>query len=64
MYDDFVALLESQMSEEDDFDMASNLSEDCFGAFDDIFETYSFSEQVDALFPCGVSEENMLIIDD
>lgn len=61
--DKFTAMLESQMSEEDNFEMMNDLSQDCFGAFDDMFDTFSFAEQVDILFPCGVSDENMAILD-
>ena len=59
---EFLELLEAQMNEEDDLDLMVEISEDCFGAFDDIFDTYSFMEQVDALFPCGVDEDKMSIL--
>lgn len=58
----FIELLEAQMNEEDDLEMMVEMSEDCFGAFDDIFDTFSFAEQMDIIFPCGVDEENMAIL--
>ncbi|MBQ8130973.1 MAG: hypothetical protein IJ193_00615 [Bacilli bacterium] len=57
--DDFSSFLEDQMSQEDDFDTMFSLSEDGFGAFDNIFSTDSFNETMDNLFPCGVKEEYM-----
>ena len=62
--DKFSEFLENQMSEEDDFDTIVSVSEDCFGAFDDIFSTNSFNENMDELFPCGVNEEYMKIVDE
>ena len=60
--DKFSEFLENQMSEEDDFDTIVSVSEDCFGAFDDIFSTNSFNENMDELFPCGIDEEYMKIV--
>ena len=40
--DKFSAYLENQMSEEDDLDIMFSVSEDCFGAFDNIFSTDNF----------------------
>lgn len=58
----FLELLEAQMNEEDDLELMVEISEDCFGAFNDIFDTFSFAEQMDILFPCEVDEENMSIL--
>lgn len=60
--DKFSAYLENQMSEEDDLDIMFSVSEDCFGAFDNIFSTSSFNETMDELFPCGVKDEYMKIL--
>jgi hypothetical protein len=62
--DEFSAYLETQMTEEDDFDIMVSVSEDCFGAFDDMFSSNSFNETMDALFPCGVKDEYINIIFD
>lgn len=58
----FLELLEAQMNEEDDLELMVEMSEDCFGAFDNIFDTLSFNEQMDELFPCEVDEEKMSIL--
>lgn len=58
----FIELLEAQMNEEDDLDLMIEMSEDCFGAFDDIFDTSSFIEQIDMIFPRGVDDDNMSIL--
>ena len=60
--DEFSAYLETQMTEEDDFDIMVSVSEDCFGAFDDMFSSNSFNETMDNLFPCGVKDEYINII--
>jgi hypothetical protein len=52
------------MTEEDDFDIMVSVSEDCFGAFDDMFSSNSFNETMDNLFPCGVKDEYINIIFD
>ena len=62
--DKLSAFLEDQMSEEDDFETMLSVSEDCFGAFDDIFSTTSFNEAMDELFPCGVKDEYMKILEE
>ena len=62
--DEFSAYLETQMTEEDDFDIMVSVSEDCFGAFDDMFSSNSFNETMDNLFPCGVKDECINIIFD
>lgn len=62
--DEFSAYLETQMTEEDDFDIMVSVSEDCFGAFDDMFSSNSFNETMDDLFPCGVKDEYINIIFD
>jgi hypothetical protein len=62
--DEFSAYLETQMTEEDDFDIMVSVSEDCFGAFDDMFSSNSFNETMDNLFPCGVKDEYINIIFD
>lgn len=62
--DEFSAYLETQMTEEDDFDIMISVSEDCFGAFDDMFSSNSFNETMDNLFPCGVKDEYINIIFD
>ena len=62
--DNVSAYLEDQMSKEDDFETMLSVSEDCFGAFDDIFSTNSFNETMDELFPCGVSDEYMKILEE
>lgn len=59
---DYLELLEAQMNEEDDLEMMVELSEDCFGAFDNIFDTLSFNEQMDILFPCEVDEDKLSIL--
>lgn len=59
---EFLELLEAQMNEEDDLELTIEMSEDCFGAFDNIFDTLSFNEQMDALFPCEIDEEKMSIL--
>lgn len=59
---EFLELLEAQMNEEDDLELMVEMSEDCFGAFDNIFDTLSFNEQMDELFPCEVDEEKMSIL--
>ena len=60
--DEFSAYLETQMTEEDDCDIMVSVSEDCFGAFDDMFSSNSFNETMDNLFPCGVKDEYINII--
>ena len=62
--DEFSAYLETQMTEEDDFDIMVSVSEDCFGAFDEMFSSNSFNETMDNLFPCGVKDEYINIIFD
>ena len=59
--DKFTELLEAQMNEEDDLETMIELSED-FGAFDDIFDTYSFAEQMEILFPCELDEKCLSIL--
>lgn len=62
--DKFSAYIEDQISKEDDFEIMLSVSEDCFGAFDDIFSTTSFNETMDNLFPCGVNDEYMKILEE
>jgi len=62
--DKFSAYLEDQMNKEDDFEIMMSVSEDCFGAFDNIFSTESFNETMDELFPCGVKDEYMKILEE
>ena len=62
--DNFSVYLEDQMSKEDDFEIMLSVSEDCFGAFDNIFSTESFNESLDAMFPCGVGDDVLKILEE
>jgi hypothetical protein len=60
--DEFAEILQEDMNAEDNLESIIE-SEYDFGAFDNLFRTTSFNEQMDKLFPCGVSEENLKILD-
>lgn len=60
--DEFAEILQEDMNTEDNLDSIIE-SEYDFGAFDNLFSTSSFNEQMDKLFPCGINEDNLKILD-
>lgn len=60
--DQFAEILQEDMNIEDNLESIIE-SEYDFGAFDNLFSTSSFAEQMDELFPLGVNEDNMKILD-